>query len=168
MAEGNYISRIRAKIGHDPLIMINTFAVLWNKNHDAIFLEQRADIPDGWGFPGGFVEYGESPMDAIVREVKEEINLDVKVKNMFEMISSVNPHNSWGDAQENLSLGFEIELIGGKLRVDQSETLAAKFVPTSPEPKMFVPAAQENMHRILTWKDQPQPWLIDNNTKSHS
>ncbi|WP_143795710.1 NUDIX domain-containing protein, partial [Oenococcus oeni] len=106
MAEGNYISRIRAKIGHDPLIMINTFAVLWNEKHDAIFLEQRADIPDGWGFPGGFVEYGESPMDAIVREVKEETNLDVKVKNMFEMISSVNPHNFWGDAQQNLSLGF--------------------------------------------------------------
>ncbi|MFT8325095.1 NUDIX domain-containing protein [Oenococcus sicerae] len=165
MAEGNYISKIRAKIGHDPLIMVNTFALLWNEKHDAIFLERRADISHGWGFPGGFVEYGESPMATIVREFKEETNLDVRVKNLFEMISTVNPHNSWGDAQENLSLGFEVELLGGQLQVDQVETLDAKFVSIDPEPKMFVPPAQENMHRILTWQDRPIPWLIDNQQK---
>lgn len=165
MAEGNYISRIRAKIGHDPLIMVNTFAVLWNDQHDAIFLEKRSDIQKGWGFPGGFVEYGESPWKAIVREFKEETNLDVRVKRLFEVTTNVNPHNSWGDAQENVGLGFEVELVGGQLKVDQTETLAADFVPIDPEPKMFVKPAQANMHRILTWQDRPFPWLIDNTTK---
>ncbi len=35
--------------------------------------------PEYWDIPGGMVEDGELPQDAVVRETKEEVNLDVKV-----------------------------------------------------------------------------------------
>lgn len=36
-------------------------------------------LPEYWDIPGGMVEDGELPQDAVVRETKEEVNLDVKV-----------------------------------------------------------------------------------------
>ena len=36
-------------------------------------------FPEYWDIPGGMVEIGEMPQDAVVRETKEEVNLDVKV-----------------------------------------------------------------------------------------
>ncbi len=44
-----------------------------------ILLQQRADN-DKWGLPGGCQELGESFGDVVIREVKEETNLDVKKK----------------------------------------------------------------------------------------
>ena len=33
-----------------------------------------------WDFPGGKVEYGESPIDTLHREVKEEVNLEIQIE----------------------------------------------------------------------------------------
>lgn len=79
----NYIARMREKVGHDGMIFVSAFGVLQNDAHDAILLEKRWDSDEGWGFPGGYLEYGDSPMQAVKREFKEETNLDVKVTRML-------------------------------------------------------------------------------------
>ena len=52
-----------------------------------IVLIQRKNIPFGLALPGGFVDVGESVEDAVVREMKEEISLDVKIKELFGVYS---------------------------------------------------------------------------------
>jgi 8-oxo-dGTP diphosphatase len=50
-----------------------------------IFATQRGsgDFKDGWEFPGGKVEKGESLTDAIIREIKEELATTIKVEQFL-------------------------------------------------------------------------------------
>ena len=40
-------------------------------------------LPNYWDTPGGMVELGELPREGVVRETKEEVNLDIEVKNIL-------------------------------------------------------------------------------------
>ena len=164
MTEKNYIADMRALVGHTGMIFVTAFGVLWRADRSEILLERRADSPDtGWGFPGGFLEYGESPMQAVVREFKEETGLDVEVVRILGLSTNINDKNSWGDAQENIAIGFEVKLVGGSIHADGDETLEVTFIPVSPEPKMFVPQAQRTMHKILTENEaSDKAWFREN------
>jgi len=52
-----------------------------------IILIKRKNPPSGWAIPGGFVDYGESLEDAVIREAKEETGLDIRLKKQFHTYS---------------------------------------------------------------------------------
>lgn len=49
------------------------------------------DYKDGWEFPGGKVEPGESPEHAIVREIKEELDVEIEVIRYMDTVESDYP-----------------------------------------------------------------------------
>lgn len=51
-------------------------------NQDKVFATQRGygEFKDGWEFPGGKIEPGETPEAAIKREIREELATDIRVE----------------------------------------------------------------------------------------
>ena len=53
-----------------------------------IFATQRAhgEFKDGWEFPGGKIEQGETPQQAAKREVTEELDTEIEVGELFDTV----------------------------------------------------------------------------------
>ena len=55
---------------------------------DKVFATQRGygDFKGGWEFPGGKIEAGESPEEALVREIREELDVEIEVGELLETV----------------------------------------------------------------------------------
>lgn len=58
------------------------------RDGDRIFATQRGygEFKDGWEFPGGKIELGETARDALKREIREELNADIKVGELIDVV----------------------------------------------------------------------------------
>lgn len=59
-----------------------------------VFATQRGygEFKDGWEFPGGKIEQNETPEEAIVREIKEELNVEIEVLNLLDKVEYDYPN----------------------------------------------------------------------------
>lgn len=82
-----------------------------------------------WTMPGGGIDPGEDPQDAVVREVAEETGYDVEVDELLGIDSEVVPALSGGELWHALRVVYRVHVVGGALRdeVDGSTDRAAWF-----------------------------------------
>ena len=94
------------------------------RDGDRIFATQRGygEYKDGWEFPGGKVEPGETPQEALVREIKEELDADIVVGELLTTVEYDYPtfHLSMDCFWAKLVEGTEMKLL---------EHEAAKWLP---------------------------------------
>ena len=95
------------------------------KNGDKIFATQRGygEFKDGWEFPGGKMEPGETPQQALARELKEELAIDVNIGDFLCTVDHDYP-------TFHLTMHcFYCSVIGGELTLLEHE--AAKWLKTT-------------------------------------
>ena len=64
------------------------------KKDEKIFATQRGtgEFQGGWEFPGGKIEPGETPQRALIREIMEELDVKIKVNELFEIVEYDYPN----------------------------------------------------------------------------
>lgn len=96
-------------------------AILKQENH--IFATQRGygAYKDWWEFPGGKIEEGETPQEALVREIKEELDTEITVDDYLMKVEYDYP-------EFHLSMDcFWCSIVSGHLSLLEHE--AAKWLP---------------------------------------
>ena len=66
-------------------------AVIFNDKREVLLLKHRFRAGSGWGMPGGFMEQGEQAIEALRRELREEIGLEVDDVELFAVRSFNKP-----------------------------------------------------------------------------
>lgn len=71
--------------------------------HKILILKRIRPSSDGlgyWELPGGGLEYGETPHEALIRELKEETNLDIKIIKPVYTFTAIRP------SYQTVGIGF--------------------------------------------------------------
>jgi mutator protein MutT len=66
-------------------------AIIFNNEEKVLLFKHRFRAGSGWGIPGGFLERGEQPEEAMRRELREEIGLEVNQVEIFTSRSFNRP-----------------------------------------------------------------------------
>ena len=96
-----------------------------------ILLEKRKGEPGRgkWTVPGGLVELGESAEQTVMREVKEETNLEVEQPELVDVVNSVTTDEDGRIKYHFVIVDYFVKLKGGTLEAadDAAELRWVKF-----------------------------------------
>ena len=105
-----------------PTHIVAVFGIVENDKDEILLLKARDK--NYWMFPGGQVETGENLIDAVIRETKEESNMDITVNKLYHVSSNTSTHqgyNGYGLIPTKIMMGFICTYIKGEF-VDSNET----------------------------------------------
>ena len=113
-----------------------------------ILLVKRGAEPgkDRWSIPGGPVKVGETLLETVAREVKEESNLDVEVHSLIDAVSNLEKDTKGNLRYHFVILDFFVKL-KSRVLATGSDALAAKWVPLDEVEKYDLTAAFRDSSR---------------------
>jgi 8-oxo-dGTP diphosphatase len=105
--------------------------------------QRKEDSPHGglWEFPGGKVMEGEEPREALRRELKEELDVEVEVGRIFDAVFEPHPEGPL------LLLAFRCGKVRGHLKPLECADL--RWVPLRDLEKLVMPPADEPIRKRL-------------------
>jgi 8-oxo-dGTP diphosphatase len=121
MPISRYVAGLRRRVGNDLLMLPGATAVVMD-GAGRLLLGQRADN-GRWALPGGGVDPGEQPAEAVVREVYEETGVHVTVERLAGVVLRQSSYAN-GDVCQYMSVWFRCRATGGTARVNDEESLA--------------------------------------------
>lgn len=141
MAISAYLKWLRQRVGHALVLMPAVTAVIVDEEGRILLVE---DInTNWWTLPGGSIDPGERPADALVREMREELGVDVEPKAVLGVFGGpelvIEYRN--GDRVEYVTTVFACRITAGDPVADGEEVARFRFI---------VPGDHERM-RVAPW-----------------
>lgn len=78
-----------------------------------------------WDLVGGYMSGGETPEEALKREIKEELGVDCKSLKLLDFFPGVGSYKNY--EYPVISIGYLVELDSEKFKLDQSEVGEVKW-----------------------------------------
>lgn len=125
MNKPDYIKWIRQQVGHQEVIL-NFAGGIVTDDSNRVLLQKRSDKL-AWGLPGGAMELGESAVETVQRELKEEVALDVEVDQLFGVYSKYKDSYPNGDQAQTILLVYLIKSFKKLAQNPDDETLDLKW-----------------------------------------
>jgi 8-oxo-dGTP pyrophosphatase MutT (NUDIX family) len=133
-----YLRALRGAVGA-RLLLVPGVAALVRDEAARVLLLRRAD--DGrWGLPAGAIDPGESPAQAVVREVREETGLVVRPTRVAGVFGGRGFRHRYpnGDEAEYTVVVFDCEVTGGELGSRDGEALELRYFAADEIPQLRV------------------------------
>lgn len=139
----------KLKPGKD-YIGVGVGAVILRDNKILLLLRKKAPESGCWTIPGGKVEFGETVEEAILREVKEEINAEGKIIAPL----GVTNHILKEEGTHFVSPRFLVELLEEPENMEPESHEAMKWFPIDDLPENVTMTTQKALAAFLTWNKQ--------------
>lgn len=125
-----YIRELRALIGTRFLLLASVTAAIFDERGRLLVVRITGRGDEFWTFPGGLIEPDERPIDALVREVREETGLDVRPTSIVGVHGGPefrHTHAS-GDETGYVMTTCMCEVLSGVPRIDGDEIEDLRWV----------------------------------------
>ena len=166
MGMSPYVRALRAAVGSTRILMPSVSGIVRDGRGGILLVRQRDD--GVWSTAGGSVDPGETPANAVVRELWEETGLLVRPTRLIGVYGGADfvvryPN---GDETQYISTIFECVVESGEPRADGEETTEARFwtreealrLPLAPWLRRVLPhlfhSAPDAWFEPPTWRPQ--------------
>src|SRR5438067_9375158 len=136
MPISDYLRDLRRIIGHRLLLLPGVAAIVRDDDGRVLFL-RRADNGQ-WSLPAGAIDPGETPAEAVTREVHEETGLTVRPTRVAAVFGGegFRHHYGNGDEVEWTVIVFDCDVLGGTLTPLDGEALELRYFAPAEAPPL--------------------------------
>ena len=110
----------------------------------------------GWEFPGGVVEQGETILDALKREIREESGIEAKPRCLAGIYQRLNPRPGFGPLEgmmipPTVNLVFLCDWIGGTACISDECLEVGWFTPDEAKKMVTAPHFRKALTEMLAF-----------------
>jgi mutator protein MutT len=148
LMDKDYIQYLRSFIGNSKVIMVVSGAIIFDKDN-RILLQRRSD--NGlWGFPGGYMEIGETVEETARREVFEETGIKLNKMELFSIYSGPEYEVTYsnGDEVALVQIMFRCNDFTGSI-TESEESIETRFFETELLPREILSTHKEIIEDLI-------------------
>ncbi|QFY43263.1 NUDIX domain-containing protein [Candidatus Methylospira mobilis] len=134
----SYLMGVRRKFGQGLLLNPSVAAVVLDESKRLLLQEK---FNEAWSLPAGAIESGESPREAVIREVWEDTGYNVTVKSIIDVFGGREFRYTYpnGDRIEYAVTLFHCEITSGDSPFIDTETKSIRYFSENEMPALALP-----------------------------
>jgi ADP-ribose pyrophosphatase YjhB (NUDIX family) len=95
-------------------IVLGVAAVIWNARGDVLLIRRGKEPRKGqWSLPGGKLEFGESLVEGVLREVREETGLEVEILGLVDVAETIRDAAAGAAEDHFVLIDYSARVISG-------------------------------------------------------